>query len=93
MNATETGPQFLANELERLIALPVKTDDDVALWNKEARALEASLLERFSNFAYLHDVTHFLDDADIRQRDSGYRDSQHERMSKYIAQLRADASV
>jgi|GEM_PF-6332129 len=93
MNAIDIGTRFLADELERLIALPLKTEEDIALWNKEARALEASLLERFPDFEYRHEVTHFLDDSSIRQRDSDYRDSQHQRMSQYITQLRAGRPV
>ena len=57
---------FFANELERLMALPLSTKSDVEQWYAERDKTEKVLKERFSNFEFWHEVWHFLLDPDVR---------------------------
>jgi hypothetical protein len=87
------GSQFLTNELERLMKLPLKSKEDIRHWDNEAHKLQAVLAERFPKFEFPHHILHFLDDADIRERDSDYGDAQHKKISDYIAQVRTTDAV
>ena len=89
----DDGSRFLADELERLMMLPLKNKADVTHWASEARNVETVLRARFPDLDFPHHITHFLDDADIRERDSDYRDAQHKEISDYIAQARATHAV
>lgn len=75
---------YLATQLERLMVLPIITPADVERWYEESRTVEQTLEQRFPRFLPEHEVSHFFSDADIRSRDSGYRDRQHRVMSEYI---------
>jgi hypothetical protein len=85
---TSEAAEFLATELERLMALPLATPEDVADWYSESKKSKATLREKFPQFEFYDEVWHFFDDADVRARDSGYRDHQHRLMSDYITRLR-----
>lgn len=89
----KSGAQYLADELERLISLPLNTKEDVEHWYTERYALEKVLISKYPNFQYLHEVDHFFDDADIRREDSDYREWQHQRMLNYVACLRNETST
>jgi hypothetical protein len=89
----DDGSQFLAGELDRLMKLPLKSQGDVTHWASEARNLQTVLSERYPKLEFPHHIWHFLDDADIRERDSDYRDAQHRKISDYIAQVRATHAV
>lgn len=86
---SSTPAEYLANELERLMALPLATPDDVEQWYAVRHTAEQTLGARFSDFDVEHEVWHFFDDADIRGRDSGYRDNQHGLMCDYVQRLRS----
>ncbi len=90
MTSTETAGAYLAGQLERLIALPLATPADVELWYQERSTVEHALEQRFPDFEPEHELWHFFSDADIRSRDSGYRDRQHRLMSEYVQRLRHD---
>ena len=92
VSANQTGPQFLADQLERLMALPLETKDDVQRWYSEAHAVQSEF-KRFPSFEFPHHIWHYFADADIRQRDLDYCDSQHGKISEYIAQARATQSI
>jgi hypothetical protein len=81
---------FFADELERLMALPLTTKADVEHWYAERSETEKILKKRFPNFEFWHEVWHFLHDPDIRARDVGYRDYQHGLMRDYVACLRSE---
>ncbi|MEY2549763.1 MAG: hypothetical protein QOD64_2345 [Verrucomicrobiota bacterium] len=51
------------------------------------------LSERFPKLECPHHIWHFLDDADMRERDSNYADAQHKEIRDYIAQVRATHTV
>ena len=85
---TREAADFLAGELERLMALPLSSKLDVEHWDAERSRTEKILKERFPKFELWHEVWHFLLNPDIRARDAGYRDYQHGLMSDYVAFLR-----
>jgi hypothetical protein len=73
--------------------LPLKSKADITHWANEAQNLQMILSERFPKLEFPHHIWHFLDDADIRERDSDYADAQHKEIGKYIAQVRATHAV
>jgi len=79
---------YLAAQLERLMALPLATPAEVEIWYEERDAVQNALLKQFPQFEPFHEVWHFFADADIRSRDVGYRDHQHRLMSEYVQDLR-----
>ena len=84
---------YLATELDRLMALPLTTPAEVEHWYEEAGAVGAALKHRFPHFEPDHEVSHFLCDADIRSRDSGYCERQHKFMSEYVQDLRKHPGI
>ena len=90
MTSTDSAAEYLASQLERLMALPLTTPADVELWYEESSSVERTLEQRFPQFEPEHEVWHFFSDADIRSRESGYRDRQHRLMSEYVQRLRHD---
>jgi hypothetical protein len=87
---TREAADYIAAELERLMALPLSTKSDVEQWYSERDKTQQALKERFPRFEFWHEVWHFFADADIRARDTGYRDRQHRRMSDYVTFLRRE---
>jgi hypothetical protein len=80
--------EYLASELERLMALPLATTADRKRWEEARDGIRQHLEEHFPQFEPEHELWHFFDDADIRARDAGYRDRQHGLMSEYVRRLR-----
>jgi hypothetical protein len=78
----------IADELERLLALPLETELDVAAWQRAAAALKESLRSDHSEIALEGETYHFLVDAEIRQRDVGYRLWQEGQVRTYIQRVR-----
>ncbi len=70
------------------MALPLVGKSEVEQWYSERDKTQQVLKERFPSFEFWHEVWHFLADADIRARDTGYRDYQHRLMTDYVAFLR-----
>lgn len=85
---TREAADYLAVELERLMALPLAAKSEVEQWYSERDKIQQVLKERFPNFEFWHEVWHFLADADIRCKDKGYREYQHRLMTGYVAFLR-----
>jgi len=86
-----TAPQYLADQLEFLMALPLATAEDAERWDKECANVQTTLESQFSEFEPEHFVWHFFTDSDIRRKDAGYRQRQHHAVSDYIARLRHGA--
>jgi hypothetical protein len=74
---------ILVGILEPLLRTPAT--DSRSLWSQLPPGLHDDALDVMAN------VTHFADDADIRQRDPAYRRMQEEHMRRLIAALRAGA--
>ena len=83
-----TAPEYLADQLERLIALPLATPKDAERWDKECANVQTTLESQFPKFEPEHFVWHFFTDSDIRHKDAGYRQRQHQAVSEYITRLR-----
>ncbi len=79
---------YLSSQLERLMALPLTTSEEIKSWYSECDAVEKTLVEQFPHLELFHEVWHFFADAEIRSRDDGYRDYQHRLMSDYVRHLR-----
>jgi hypothetical protein len=86
--ADKAAASFFADELERLMAFPLETLDDVARWDDECARVQTELETRFPSFTFEEQVDHFFTDSDIRQRDAGYRQWQHQAISDYVTRLR-----
>jgi hypothetical protein len=92
VSTAQTGFQFLAQQLERLLALPLDSKSDVERWHDEADAVQASL-SRFPGLEFPHHIWHYFADADIRQRDLEYRESQEKEIRDYIVEIRATQTI
>ena len=92
VSTAQSGPQFLAEQLEPLLSLPLDTKADVVPWYSEADAVQAAC-DRFPVFEFPHHIWHYFADADIRQRDSEYRQSQEKEIRDYIAEMRATQTI
>jgi hypothetical protein len=90
MTLRDSANDYLANQLERLMALPLAMPTDVERWYEESSRVKQTLEQRFPRFEPEHEVWHFLSDADIRSRESNYRDRQHRLMTAYVQRLRHD---
>lgn len=85
--------EYLASELERLMALPLTTPAEIAHWDGECATVQRTLEQRFPQFEFEHEVWHFFTDSDIRARDTGYRERQHRLMSEYVHRLRNPTAI
>ena len=86
--ADKAAADFVATELERLISLPFDTPEDAKRWDVACADFQTAIETRFPSFAIEHHVEHFFTDSDIRQKDAGYRQKQHQTISDYVTRLR-----
>src|SRR2546425_11374031 len=85
---TPEAAEYLASQLERLMRLPLTTPAETETWEQECQSVQDTLKSQFPIFDPYHEIWHFFADADIRARDTGYRDYQHRLMSEYVQHLR-----
>ena len=88
MPTTDSAAEFVAAELERLIALPLATPEDEQQWDTECASFQTALEARFPTFELEHHVWHFITDSDISRKDAGYRERQHQAVTDYVRRLR-----
>ena len=88
LSADRAAAEFVATQLEMLMALPLVTDEDEERWGLECAGFESALESRFPAFALEHQVEHFFTDTDIRRKEAGYKDRQHREISDYVRRLR-----
>jgi hypothetical protein len=86
--ADKAAAGFVAAELERLMSLPLDTPEDAKRWDVACADFQTTLEARFPSFEVEHHVWHFFADSDIRQKDAGYRQKQHQAISDYVTRLR-----
>lgn len=81
---------FLAEELERLMLLPLQSGEALRVWQAESQSLQRKLQREYSGLSVPEVVWHYLADADIRAKDSEseYRARQEAEMRKVIDALR-----
>jgi hypothetical protein len=84
----KAAAEFVAAWLERLVALPLDTSEDEERWGSECASFQTALEARFPAFELEHHVWHFFTDTDIRRKEAGYRQRQHEAIVDYIRRLR-----
>jgi hypothetical protein len=84
----DSAAKYLADQLERLMALPLTTSEDIQRWYNESRSVVRTLANRFPEFQPEHEMWHFFSDADIRSREKEYRDDQHQLILEYVHRLR-----
>ena len=80
--------EFAAEQLERLVGLPLDTPEDEERWGSECASFQTALETRFPTFELEHHVWHFFTDTDIRRKEAGYRQRQHQAVADYISRLR-----
>lgn len=85
----DENARFLAGELERLLSLPLNTKADLKAWYVQADKLQHVLGEKYCSLDFLHEIWHYLADADIRARDASYRRSQETIVRDYINDVRS----
>lgn len=86
--------QGFALELERLVAFPISDSTSLDEWYRRASAFRETTYSRFPSIydRLPHELEHYLDDADIRLKDSGYKAVQDEFMTNLLRKLREAAS-
>jgi hypothetical protein len=87
----DTALKFVADELERLLALPLRSKGDLDAWYLQARKLQKAVKEHAVELP--EEVWHFLADADTRSKphEAEYRALQEEMVRKCIEALRSAA--
>jgi hypothetical protein len=87
-----TDRQFLADELERVTRLPLRTSEDEAAWYAATRETQQRLRSRFGEVASVvpHQLYHYFQDADIHRKEPSYRAAQEKQITDFIRQLREE---
>jgi len=80
--------RYLATELERLMNMPLTTEEEVKQWYAECGQVQKALISRFPEFEFDPEVWHFFADADIRARDPAAAAKHHQFITGYITALR-----
>jgi hypothetical protein len=88
----QVAAEFVATNLERLISLPLDSPEDMKRWENECANFQKLLETRSPAFEVEHHIWHFFTDSDIRQKDIGYKQRQHQAVADYIRGLRQAVS-
>ena len=80
---------FFADELEKLLAMPLNTKQELDAWYSASKHLQDTIRSQYPEVDYEGETYHFLVDAEIRQRDPGYRKWQEGEVRHYIEKVRA----
>jgi hypothetical protein len=83
--------EFIADQLEPITRLPVRTAEDEAAWYTATRAVMERLETRFAYVAAVvpHQLYHYFDDADIYRKDPSFRATWERYVLDFIGELRA----
>jgi hypothetical protein len=81
--------QFLADELEHIIRLPLQTAEDEDAWYAATADTQRRLSERLGDVASIvpHQLYHYFQDADIHRKEPSYRVAQEKPIVDFIRQL------
>ena len=84
--------QFIADELEPITRMPLKTFADEDAWNSATREFMQRMQSRFSDVAVVvpHELYHYFHDADIHRKEPSYRAAQEARIVEFIRLLREE---
>ncbi len=82
--------QFLADELERITRLPLRTSADEDAWYATTHDVQHRLRERFGEVAAVvpHRFMIYFHDADVHRTQPAYRAAQEKHVIDFIRQLR-----
>lgn len=83
-----------ALELERLVSFAVSDSASLDEWYRKASSFRQKTHERFRHLydRLPHELEHYLDDADIRLKDAGYKTVQDEFITNLLLKLHAAGS-
>jgi hypothetical protein len=86
------GRQFLADELEKLLAMPVTTEADMTAWVTAGKQLRQTLRVRYPDVQVEGQIYNFLGRVGVetRRRDLGFRRWQENIVRTYITEVRAE---
>ncbi len=86
------GRQFLADELEKLLAIPVTTEADMIAWVTAGKQLRQTLRVRYPDVQVEGHIYNFLSRVGVetRRRDPGFRRQQENIVRTYIAEVWAE---
>jgi hypothetical protein len=84
-----SGSKFFADELEKLLGMPLETRQDLEAWHFASKRLRETITSQHPDVDYEGETYHFLADAKIRQRDPDYRKWQEGEVRRYIEMVRA----
>ena len=85
--APEESLREIAALLRGLLSTAPSTATEVQDWMLQADKVYDDIRERFPEIQLPDEIRHYLNDADIRARDSGYRDEQNRMMREIIGSL------
>lgn len=82
----------LSYDIRVLNQRPIATEEERALWYAEVQQLRAKLYSTYKEIydALPHELEHYLDDADIRAKDAGYRVRQEKFMVEFLEFISAE---
>jgi predicted SprT family Zn-dependent metalloprotease len=82
--------QFIADQIEPITNLPLKTAEDDDAWLKTTRAVMQRLSTRFPDIASVvpHELYHYFDHADIHRKEPSYPAAREKRIIDFIRELR-----
>lgn len=89
----KSAENYMIEQLERLMALPLETNSDLKNWAAEGDKIVKTWRDEFPDFEPSDNFWHFNADPDIRMRDKAYLDYQHNLMRAYISRLRGQATA
>lgn len=84
MSSSLYGPQALAADLRRLVALNPRTRTELTYWYGEAIAVKERIRTSPEVHGMPHSLWHFLDDADIRAKDPAFARDSLERLAAHL---------
>ena len=81
----------LVVDLKALSDLPLKSAEDVVIWDDAAEIFRNKLCSVYDELSgeLPHELEHYLTDSDIRLKDAGYRDRQEKFIRSLILTLNA----
>ena len=88
--ASPEDRQFLANEIEHLVRLPLTNQQELEAWYRACNLIQDRIEVRFGSAASVLPsvMFHYFSDADIRLKDASYRQDQDKTASAFIHRLR-----
>lgn len=84
---TRTSLREIAGLLRSLVSTSPSNGTEVEGWTLRAGEVYDGIRERYPDIPLPYEIRHYLNDADIRARDPGYREHQNLMMTEIIRSL------